>query len=351
MTQNASLIIVAVGSLLALLTLLAGLIAVRRVRRSVGERHAFARRNVFSDVLTDGDLAALTAITRRACDSVRVRADLARCARTVLPDVPPERSALLARAAADGGLDAWTRRSLAARRPVDRGNAVILASRVCVLPAADLAPLLRDRDGDVRLAAADALAFAQDADGAWALVQALRDGSMDADRLVERLAAPWALDILLEACEHPAYAAVRPQIAEALGMIADPRGTEVLLEMVTSGADEERVRAARALGTIGAPVALDALTSALDDPFWVVRAQAARGLGRLGARSAIGLLVTRMGDSSWWVRANCAEALRLIGTEGVDALRACSRTHPDRYARERADEALAMEVALRGAGA
>lgn len=349
MPQNASLIIAAVLSLLGVLTLLMTLIAVRRVRRSVGERHAIARRDAFADVLADGDLDTLTALARRACDSVGVRADLARCARTVLPDLPPERAELLARAASDAGLDAWARRNLLARRPVARGNAVIVASRVCALPAADFEPLLRDRDGDVRLAAADALALNRDADGARALVRALRDGSMDADRLVERLAGTWALDVLLDACALPDFAAVRPQIAEALGMIAAPRATDALLGMVRTGADEERVRAARALGAIGSPVALEALTDALDDTFWAVRAQAARGLGRLGARSAISGLVMRMGDSSWWVRANCAEALRVIGDEGVEALRTCSTTHPDRYARQRADEALAMEAALRGA--
>lgn len=349
MPQNAPLVIPAVLSLLGLLALLVTLIAVRRVRRSVGERHAFERRDEFAELLADGDLDALTALARRACDSVRVRADLARCARRDLPDLAPERAALLARAATDAGLDAWARRTLLARRPVDRGNAVILASRVCALPAADLEPLLRDRDGDVQLAAADALAFRGDAEGAWALARALRDGSMDADRIVERLAGIWALDALLEACALPDFAAVRPQLAEALGMIADPRATDTLLGMVLTGEDEERVRAARALGAIGSPAALDALTDALDDRFWAVRAQAARGLGRLGARSAISGLVMRMGDSSWWVRANCAEALRLIGAEGVEALRTCSTTHPDRYARQRADEALAMEAALRGA--
>jgi len=351
MSQNSPVIVVAVAAVFGLLALLVALTAARRVRRSVGERRAFLRRDRFAELLATGDLDALTALAVRACGSVRVRADLARCARIVLPDVAPERTTLLASASVAGGLNAWARRNLGARRAVDRGNAVILASRVCALPVAEFEPLLRDPDGDVRLAAADALAFARDADGAWALVRALRDASMEPNRIVERLADVWALDVLLEACALPEYAAVRPELAEALGMIADPRATDTLLAMLVAGEDEERVRAARALGAIASPMALDALNDALDDSAWAVRAQAARGLGVLGARTAIAGLVSRMGDPSWWVRANCAEALRVIGAEGVAALRTCERTHPDRYARERAAEALAMDAAVRGATA
>ena len=47
-------------------------------------------------------------------------------------------------------------------------------------------------------------------------------------------------------------------------------------------------------------------------------------------------------DSAWWVRANAASALRTLGAPGHEALER-ALDHPDRYARDRAREALAMD--------
>jgi HEAT repeat protein len=351
MTLTVPLILAMVAGLLTLLVLLAGLISLRRVRRSINERRAYARRDGFAVLLAEADLDTLTDLARRACRSRAVRGDLVRCARRELHTLPPERADLLARAATAAGLDDWARSSLQARSPVKRGNAVVLGSRVVPLPARDLEPLLKDPDGDVRLATADALALIQNPEAAWALVNALPGDAVDNDRIVERLAGPWALDVVLEACGRREYEEVRPSLCETLGLTGDERAVDTLLAIAASGSDEERVRAARALGAIGSPTATDTLIGALDDEFWAVRAQAARGLGLITARSAIERLVGRMGDTSWWVRANCADALRAIGEDGIEALRVCADTNPDRYARQRAAEALAMEAALRGAEA
>ena len=47
-------------------------------------------------------------------------------------------------------------------------------------------------------------------------------------------------------------------------------------------------------------------------------------------------------DPAWWVRANAASALRSLGEPGHKALER-ALDHPDRYARDRAREALAMD--------
>jgi HEAT repeat protein len=47
-------------------------------------------------------------------------------------------------------------------------------------------------------------------------------------------------------------------------------------------------------------------------------------------------------DPAWWVRANAASALRGLGRPGRAALER-ALDHPDRYARDRAREALAMD--------
>jgi HEAT repeat protein len=52
-------------------------------------------------------------------------------------------------------------------------------------------------------------------------------------------------------------------------------------------------------------------------------------------------LEQRLSDEAWWVRSNAADTLAEIGADGVEALeRALS--HSDRFARERAEEALAL---------
>jgi HEAT repeat protein len=47
-------------------------------------------------------------------------------------------------------------------------------------------------------------------------------------------------------------------------------------------------------------------------------------------------------DPAWWVRANAAASLRALGQPGHQALER-ALDHPDRYARDRAREALAMD--------
>ena len=52
-------------------------------------------------------------------------------------------------------------------------------------------------------------------------------------------------------------------------------------------------------------------------------------------------LAAVLDDSAWWVRANAATSLRALGQPGHLALEH-ALDHPDRFARDRAREALAM---------
>ncbi len=343
----------ALAASLGLLALLVAVIAVRRVRRGRRERRSLRQREVFAEILECGAPSELGRLTGRARRSGTSRINLCRTARATLPGVHPARATALRDAAAASGLTARTRRGLSSRDAVRRGEAVVVGTHVCGFTAADLEPLLADDDGDVRLAAADGLMHIGDTDSARALVRALCHDHVPAERLVERLRGAAAADVLLDACTLPGYATVRPDLIEALGAVGDVRAEELLRSFLRDGGDEERVRAARALGAIGGVGAVPQLEHALDDDFWPVRAQAAKALGALGgmAASAVGALAARMGDQSWWVRANCADALRAVGGPGLDTLRECVDSHPDRYARQRAAEALAMDAAARGATA
>nr|MBA2793269.1 HEAT repeat domain-containing protein [Thermoleophilaceae bacterium] len=211
---------------------------------------------------------------------------------------------------------------------------------------ATLEPLLRDRDVDVRHAALGGLTLVASDDAARALVRALAAGVLSADRIVERLGAPWGVPTLLDSLEDFHFSAVRGHLAEALGLARDPRGREPLEELLAQGSDDERTRACRALGRLGrgdAEASHDLLT-ALADPFWPVRAQAAKSLGEIGDPGAATFIERGLVDPAWWVRANCATALRALGEPGLEALRRALH-HPDRFASDRAAEALSLEAA------
>jgi HEAT repeat protein len=118
----------------------------------------------------------------------------------------------------------------------------------------------------------------------------------------------------------------------------------MLAGFLRSGAKEERISAARALGSLGDPRAGGMLVAAMADPEWTVRAQAARALGRLRFTDAAAVLEAGLGDEAWWVRANCGNALRSLGHDGIVALERALHS-PDRFARDRAREALALATA------
>jgi HEAT repeat protein len=115
-----------------------------------------------------------------------------------------------------------------------------------------------------------------------------------------------------------------------------------MIELLRKGSLEERISAARALGSVGGRRSRGELEKALLDEAWPLRAQAARALGAIGIRRSVPALETVLDDPAWWVRANAASALRELGAPGRAALER-ALDHPDRYARDRAREALAMD--------
>ena len=78
------------------------------------------------------------------------------------------------------------------------------------------------------------------------------------------------------------------------------------------------------------------------DRSWPLRAQAAKALGKLAIKRSVPALERVLDDPAWWVRANAAGALRELGEPGHAALERALE-HEDRYARDRAREALALD--------
>ena len=333
----------------ALVWTLWALVGLKKLSRGRRERRSSRRRARFRAALEGGRSYELRRLAREARRRAAARADLEVVLEELEAALPRATWDRLDRAVRSEGLERRVLADLRARGMVRRGLAALLAARLGLPGALEAtAGLLGSRDPDARLAAVRAIALDRSAEAAWLLLDALAAGAVAPERIVERLGAPWALDALLEAYESPRLAPVRPRIVEALGLAGLARATDLLVASLRGGDEEERVQACRALGRMGGPEAAPSLVAALGDDFWPVRAQAAWALGRVGDERALLPLLRGLADSSWWVRANCAEALRALGAPGLSVLE-LARRHSDRYASDRAAEALALERAGRAA--
>jgi HEAT repeat protein len=198
-------------------------------------------------------------------------------------------------------------RSLLARRRA-RAAAAIGELRLSET-APRLEQLLHDRNRWVRIAAARALGRIGSPFAARVLLDALEQGLVSEQRLVEALGGAWAVAPLLLAFRAPRTVALRVPLADALGRTGSQAAAEALAAAMPAASVELRVRIVRALARLGQS---GAVRAAMSDPHGRVRAQAAWALGRLGDREASGLLEAGMLDSAPWVRANCAAALRRL---------------------------------------
>ena len=340
--------------------LLAGLVVLvlgKRVLRSGAERRSRRRRESWLRAIGAGPvpemrMGELRRLAREAARSASAQEDL--LSLLAAGSLPPRdgRRQPFERALWRAGLRRALRSASRSRRAVARGRAALLLARLGFVGCeATIGPLTADRDPDVRAAATQALSCCGSEEAALALLRSLRDGHVEPDRAVERLTAEWAVRPLLHALRDSSFAAVRPWIAEALGLTEDPRGEQPLVRLLGSGDEEERIRAARALGRLARVSSSAALMAALSDESPPVRAQGARALGTLRQPRSVPALVALLDDLSWWVRGRAAEALVAVGPAGIEALRRCAESHPDGFARERAAEALALDASAEREGA
>jgi HEAT repeat protein len=238
-------------------------------------------------------------------------------------------------------------RDTANRDSARRGVGAALLGVIGGVDAAALLTRLMREDPDIelRLIAARALRVIGDDVAAWDLLRGLRDGVLPTARLVEQLGRPFAASALLEALQIEEFHSVRGDIAEALGLGGSLPAAQAIARLAAEGGERERIKACRALGRLADSLVVPLLIRALDDEAWAVRAPPATALGACGHASAVAPLARALADHNWWVRANSASSLRLCGAAGLDALRHAAASHPDRYARDRALEALALESA------
>jgi HEAT repeat protein len=175
-----------------------------------------------------------------------------------------------------------------------------------------LAEALRDRQGEIRLAALRGLgrtACPQAAEEilAWVgevglSVPALPLQSALIQCCTER---PQLLLPLVKQAEGP----LREILGRVLGEVATPALAVELLQFVGDEREELRAAAARAMSHSDTALAFDALSELAQDTTWFVRLRAIIGMGHLADPRAIPTLLKGLTDSNRLVRLRAAEAL------------------------------------------
>lgn len=180
------------------------------------------------------------------------------------------------------------------------------------------------------------------------LVRALRAGALPFGVLEEVLlladeAAAAMVRAILDGEATPAFLRAALDAVGRLGLLDHAARAAGFL-----GHPDPEVRAAalRAIARLSLlpPEARAAVQAALTDPVEFVRIHAAAAAALLPREVALPALWERLGDPSWWVRRAAADALASLGRSGLAALGRAAGSHPDRYARDMAAQALRDRV-------
>lgn len=232
-----------------------------------------------------------------------------------------DREAFVNAAEATGAADELARR-LHSRTAQDR---LVAAEALAMFPSrrdAVAKVALEDRNPDVRLGAALALAGEGRAPPIADLVRKLGIGSEENSLLVVSLMRdfvrtdPHAVEALLYNLDVPdaAKLAATDALAESGAVDHAP-----LLAWMAEASGEEtylRPRIFRALGRIGHPAGHEAILSGLFSDAWYVRASAAEAAGRSRISAAAERLGELLDDEQWWVRFRAGQALTRLGSAG-----------------------------------
>jgi HEAT repeat protein len=121
---------------------------------------------------------------------------------------------------------------------------------------------------------------------------------------------------------------------------------EEIIRFLADPDDEVRATALRAVGRLGfLPESSHGIVvTALTDDVDFIRIHATAAARFLPRPQALALLSERLGDRSWWVRRAAADTLVILGPAGLAALGRAARGHPDRFARDIAEQALRDHV-------
>lgn len=211
--------------------------------------------------------------------------------------------------------------------PDPRRRAVAAEAMVYFADNKNLAALeyaLRDRDQDVRLAAALSLVKLRAAPALPVLVRMLGQIGQRSERIRQILDAMLAEngdDVLQFVRDTGLSGFVRAKAIETIAGSGDLNLLPVLMELATDTNGDVRTAAIRGLGRLGHRAAADAIAHAFQDKDWYVRVAAVEAAGRIGLYELAPALTVLAEDSVWWVRFRAGEALAALDASGRDALR------------------------------
>jgi HEAT repeat protein len=185
--------------------------------------------------------------------------------------------------------------------------------------------------------------------GAAALARAMDDaalpyGIVEEVVVLSEEAATSLIQVLLHR-DRPRPATVRAAI-DGIGRLQLLVFAEEVVRFLRDPDDEVRAAALRTVGRLGfLPEASQGIViAALTDDVDFVRIHAAAAARFLPRPQALSFLSDRLGDRSWWVRRAAADALVALGPAGLAELGRAARSHPDRFARDIAEQALRDHV-------
>ena len=269
-----------------------------------------------------------------------------------------ERSARIAELLERHGAAAMLRREVSRGRTAARLDAIAALSSARVPSALPtLIEAVRDATPAVSVAAARAAArtLARIDDvvgrvrGAMDLVVAAEAGGLpygvleEVVVLSEDSAGSVIEALLLE--EHRRPAALQAAL-DGIGRLKLLVFIEEVVPYLSHEDDEVRAAALRAVSRLGflPETSRSAVVSALIDPVDFIRIHATAAARLLPRAQALARLTDALGDRSWWVRRAAADALVGLGPGGLAQLGEAARSHPDRYARDMAAQALRDHV-------
>ncbi len=190
--------------------------------------------------------------------------------------------------------------------------------------------LLDDRDANVRLTAAEALAAIGDAPVTPILLEALHEKTTwqrlrvaNALAQLGAIAVPALVFALTDADDDVVTLSL--EILCAIGTVDD---LLPVIRLLRHASPEIRSRAVELVGIAGAVDLIVHVLNRTQDPVWFVRVRALRALERLGVPDDRTLrdlfydrLTASLEDESWWVREHAAGTLADSGERGRNILR------------------------------
>lgn len=185
--------------------------------------------------------------------------------------------------------------------------------------------VLSDRNPDVRLGAALALAQRGEAPDPLTLLHQLRVGKDEHSLLLVSLMS----DLAAKDSEAVAGLLFERDLSfeakvAAMDALADLGGEYApllaFMARESDGENELQPRVFRALGRTGHPAGAVAIVAGLSSAEWSVRASAAEAAGKSGIVAAATRLGELLDDPQYWVRYRAGEALLRLGPRGVNVL-------------------------------